>query len=127
LDQPAEASGASKTVQSPGNEFAQEPGAALRTVIVEHQLAMAADQRHLVGPGEGRQILAGSQESGSLTHQPEVAEDAPSEHDGIDSTLLAAEAGFCGRADIAAAGDRDLDRRLDLGDRLPVGPGIVSL
>src|SRR2546421_3847625 len=119
--------GAAETPQAPGDELAEQPRAALGAVIVEDQVAVPRDQVDLLDPGEGGDGLASRESCHGLPNEPEVAEDAAAEHHGIDARLANAPHGIVGAPEVAAAGYRDLDRRLDLRDRDPVGRRVVTL
>src|SRR3984893_3408849 len=84
LDHGPQPGGAPEAPKAPGDELPQQPRAAFRSVIVEYQVAVTPDQLDLLDPGECGYGLAGLESSHGLLHQPEVAENATTQHPGVD-------------------------------------------
>src|SRR5260370_690611 len=126
LDHRSKAGGATKAAKAPRDELSEQARAALGSVIVEHKVAVAPDELDLLDPGERGNGLAGRETSNRLPDQPEVAQDAASQHHGVDAGLVHASDGVVGRSQITAAGDRGVDLRPDMRDRHPVGGRVVA-
>ena len=88
---------------------------------------MPSDQRDLLCPGEIRDHLASGQASHRLPHQPQVAQDAATQHHGVDAALPDAADAVVRRPQVTAARHRDPDGGPDLRDRGPVRERVISL
>jgi len=112
-----------------GEELAHLHDSGMLALVAHGHLEMLEGHVDLLGPGDGRQLLAGFEEMPDFPEDPGPADGAAADHDGVHAVPVEELLGLAGVGYVAVADDGDRHARvgLDLADEGPVGLAEVAL